>query len=273
MIGDNRYEPLARRAKDEMSLVLKERQEYYLVGAAALIYGSMRAFINLAANGLEREAIQHQRHVMECYFLARYYSEHPLWCFVHWTESVMEEADFLERVIDQHGSRHRLEQLREDAKSASRFLSSVPKGNRKDIRPSIEVLAKRYAREKSDYTMLYRWPSQVTHATFLGLNWGLMEDYTPRFESEVSTINRRAAVVTDYVISFMETIGPHVRTRSVANLKSFRRQLRTQCSRQKIRRSTASAKFQSQAPSRSVARLAATSDAAKPYITDAIKAL
>lgn len=240
MIGDNRYLPLARRATDETTFVLKERQEYYLVGTAALIYGSARAFMDLAANGLEREAVQHQRHLMECYFLARYYSEHPLWCFVHWTESVKEEADFLEGVIDQHGSRHRLKQLRQDAKSAADFLNSVPKHHRQHIRPSIEALAKRYARENSDYTMLYRWPSQVTHATFLGLNWGLMEDYTPRFDSDVSTINSRAAVVADYVISFMEAIETHVRTQFAADVKSLRRQLRSHCSRLKIRRSTAS---------------------------------
>jgi Family of unknown function (DUF5677) len=224
MIGDERYRRSSSKHEAGFSAAILE---HYLVGAAALIYGNGRSFVQLAKLDLEREALQFQRHIMEYYFRARYYRENPQWAEFYWARSIVDERDFLKEVISQHGSRQYLMQLERDAPIAETQLVKVPKKDKAKICPSIAVLAKKYAINGSDYVMLYRWPSQITHATFLGMNYAWMPDGTPRFDSEIPNINARASVVADYLISFIETIQDSITVAADVNAEAIRQRLRS----------------------------------------------
>jgi len=164
---------------------------------------------------------------MEYYFRARYYRENPQWAEFYWARSIVDERDFLKEVISQHGSRQYLMQLERDAPGAETQLVKVPKKDKTKICPSIAVLAKKYAINGSDYVMLYRWPSQITHATFLGMNYAWMQDGTPRFDSEIPNINSRASVVADYLISFIETVRDSITVAADVDAETLRQRLRS----------------------------------------------
>lgn len=222
MIGESRYLFRPQRIAGH-ALDLADRREYFLVGISALVYGSAQAFLNLVQAGLEREAVQFQRHLMEYYFVSQYYAEEPFWAFVEWARSIHDEEQYLREVIDEQGSRERLKMLQRDARGARNLLQALPKSRRK--RPSMEDLAKRYAIRQSDYVMRYRWPSQLTHGSYLGLSYGLMPDGTPRFESSTSTANSCAAVTIEYVLSFIDVVSPYVTARIVPDSQSLWKRL------------------------------------------------
>lgn len=233
MIGDARY-AFKRQRIGNHTINLPDRREYFFVGVSALVYGAAQSFLNLVESGLEREAMQFQRHLMEYYFVSQFYAEEPFWAFVEWAKSIHDEEQYLSEVIDQQGSRQRLKMLQNDAIAARKLLQSLPKSQRK--RPSMEDLAKRYAILPSDYVMRYRWPSQLTHGSYLGLSYGLMPDGTPRFESATPTANSCAAVTIEYLLSFIDVISPYVAAREVPDSQGLWKRLRRIQRRLKISR-------------------------------------
>lgn len=202
--------------------------EYHIVGISALMYGAVKAFVLLMRSGLEREGLQFQRSVVEYYFISRHYAENPALAIFDYVSSERDERRMLERSIGRHGSRTRLAQLQVRASVFDKIYDRLPKEAKKSVRPSMEVLVRRYALDPTDYEVQYRVPSQITHATFCGIvNRGLSLHGEPRFSSEIGSANASAFLVATYLVRFMELITKHAKCIGSVDMKSMRASLRT----------------------------------------------
>jgi hypothetical protein len=226
---------------------LQNPVERFVVSTSALMYGAIRAFVALASQGLEREALMMQRQVMEYSFRASYYSENQVACLYDSVEAACEEQRFLEKVKKSHASPKRLAALNTYIKSLYKVLTGkviakpddlvkvlhqLRKKNGVAEPQSIEKIAQRYSRDE-DYGMHYAMPSKISHASRVAQGyaehpWGL-----PKFESGIASINAKACIVAEYAIDFLETLAketspvvtPNVRERR-KSLTSIRRKIR-----------------------------------------------
>jgi hypothetical protein len=222
-------------------IAVPDASEYFLVPMTALMYGAGTAFVTLMGAGLEREALQMRRSMMEYYFVSRYYAEHPQWALVALLESFDDERVLLENVIAEHGSRARLAELQRLSAALTTVLARIPKSERKHIRPSMEELAKRYARTPTDYGLHYRGPSQLTHASFTGVafGWEGADRYLLRFDGGIANANSSASLAAEYLLAFVDVVAPHLRFITQPQTAGYARRLKQLRRRLKLRRPAA----------------------------------
>jgi hypothetical protein len=200
---------------------LPDAVQYYLLYAAALIYGAADASLTLTLHNLGREARIVGRQIFEYWTRAQYYASNPAEA-----KRLLLSSPFREReILDELGYDKETDRYRDLEKDCDEVLARYPGADtyreprlRNIVGSKHDPIATKY------YAFLYRIPSQTVHGAGAGLGV-VMGERGVAFDSRETKPNISLSIETWLLLQFLSLINNRMRIDISSKLEELKERL------------------------------------------------